>query len=225
MQSPVRRFDSRTNNGWTLIELLLSVGIALLIVALLTSIYHTVLSASQGQSARRGQEKARQALSDLGRDLQTAFHPEGDITCQLSLTNRDHLKEGFRLSFCTAVPNEREIDLRWFTFIHVHYETATNELGTRLLRVTTPLVGPGSLMPPVTNELVNQVRKASVFLFDGEDWIGTWPASDPPKMPKAARLVLSVGNGSRPTEWMTEIFLPSGTLVRPGAFRGSHSTR
>jgi len=225
MQSPVRCFYSRTNNGWTLIELLLSVGIALLIVALLTSVYHTVLSASQGQAARRGQEEARQALSYLSRDLQTAFHPEGDITCQLSLTNRDHPNKGFRLSFCTAIPNEREIDLRWFNLIGVHYETATDEIGTRLLRVTTPLVGPGSLMPPVTNELVHQVRKASVSLFDGEDWIDVWPASEPPKMPKAARLVLSVGNGIRPMEWTTEIFLPSGTMVRPGPFRESDSSR
>ena len=225
MPSPVRRCDSRTKYGWTLIELLLSVGIALFIVTLLTSIYHTVLSVTQGQLARRGQDQARQALSDLGRDLQTAYDPEGDTTCQLSSTNMDNASEGFRLSFCTAVLNENETDLRWFNVVRVHYETAKNEFGTRLLRVTTPMVGPGSPMPPVTNELVNQVRSASVFLFDGENWVGAWSAADPPKRPKAARLVLSVGNGSRPKELSTEIFLPSGAIVSPGPFRALPSTR
>ena len=205
------RAPAPSRRAFTLLEVLLATVIALLVTTLLASTYHTVITATRNQGARRARGEAARAVGQLARELQAAFFPPGDTNCvpRLGQTN------GLQLEWCATLLGAREADLRWFDVTRICCRTVTNGPLVSLVRETAPLAGPAALLPPVTNELVRALRNIKIAFFDGEDWVETWPVSDPPTLPRAARIRLLAGDPRDPIDIQTEVFLPAGSVVRP----------
>ncbi|MFH0880632.1 MAG: type II secretion system protein, partial [Lentisphaerota bacterium] len=109
--------------GMTLIELLLSLVIAILIASVLYSIYFTASRATQSQKQRLdGFLPAAEALEELSRDLSCAFAPRGQEDCELSLKKPAQGEDGVpELSFCNAVFSGRDGNLHWVDMQRMAY--------------------------------------------------------------------------------------------------------
>ena len=210
MSGPLRPYPAAdtTRRGWTLIELLLAVIIALLVISLLFSIYHTVLTATRQQATRHQQDETAHAVRQLSHDLQAAFYPADDTNCVMRLRQDD----GLHLAWCATLLGTQEYTPRWFDITQVHYYTATNGTTVSLLRETTPLVGPASGQPPASDEILHDIKAIQIQLFDGETWQEAWPVDDPPVLPRAARISLQTGIGTAIT---TDVFIPAGSTLSP----------
>ena len=89
--------------GFTLLETLLSLAIALVVVALVYSVYHTVTQTLEGQQSREtGPERTAEVLQQISDDLTRMFMPEGDETCRLRMAENDDAPATGRRFFTVA---------------------------------------------------------------------------------------------------------------------------
>ena len=198
--------------GMTLIELLLAFAIAVLVVAVVYSLYHTVVSTLRGQQARRhGAEAAEDALSRLSRDLACAFANPNDDDCRFVLKTDE---AGSSVGFCAAVVPDGETDLRWFYLERAAYRLVPDEdAGPVLVRESRGLTGPGALAPTSTNRLVEGVTRFKVTVFDGNDWQNAWTDDSSKQPPRAARVEMAIRQGTGEREFRTEVFIPTGNSI------------
>ncbi|MFH0954370.1 MAG: type II secretion system protein GspJ [Verrucomicrobiota bacterium] len=212
-------------SGMTLIELLLAIVIAVLVAALVFSVYHVVSVTLQGQQARRrGPDAAARALEQLARDLECTYAVPGDDTTKLSVSaGGGESGAESDLSFCTAILPEGETDLRWFEIQRVRYRVTAEAAGHVLLRESQALAGPGAAAPPVTNTLAEGIERFRVAVYDGSGWKGSWPEPGPdsPTCPRAARLEIEASSGSGTRGFQTEVFIPAGNVITSAVVRAA----
>jgi len=203
-------------SGLTLIEVLLAIVIASLVIALVFSMYHAATRTVESQQHRRaGADVTTDALDQLARELACAFAQGDDEKCRFLLAHTE-MPEGrvAELAFATAVPDGREMDLRWCGVARVSYRVVPGDDGARwLAREVQLLAGPGAAQPPQTNLLVRGILSFSVSVFDGSAWGGEWPVPEKSPCPQAARveLVVAEQDGSRP--FRTETAIPAGVTI------------
>lgn len=211
-----------SNAGITLVELLLALFIAGLVVAVVYSTYHTVMTALQGQRLRRaGPDAAAAALDLVIRDLTCAA--VDDSGCAVTLTEREDGDQPAALSFCTARPPEAKRDLRWTALEHVTYRLSTGaDPVAGLICEWRPLAGPGADTGPATNLVAGGVDHFVVRLFDGDDWQSTWPPEDKGAgFPLAARVELGGTWGAGRRVFKADIFIPAGNTVTSSLIRAA----
>ena len=102
-------------HGMTLIEILLALSIAILVVAVVLSMYQTVSATASGQSRRKNSaEMASSIRTLLIRDFSTAVAPAEDKLCTFTLGPDE---AGFsKIAFAHTRTDEGEADARWFPF-------------------------------------------------------------------------------------------------------------
>ena len=217
--------ENRNSSGFTLVELILAVSIAVLLLALIFSLYHTLSRTVDDQEARRtGGAAMLYALDQLTRDLSSALpvpgHEEGGFLLETTEGARGAMSH---VTFCTtryAPGFGEERDLRWFEIVEVSYwlEYEPRERG-RLLRTERPIIGPEALEPPRTNVLATGVDVFHVRVRGEEDWVDAWQtAHDDEEMewPRAARIVLEPDDrarGARPNT--VDVLIPTGWTIEP----------
>lgn len=204
--------------GWTLLELLLAIAIALLVVTLLYAAYHTAVATLRTQDrTHRRTDGAAEVLRRLGEDLLRAFVPAGDDACSIRLEPGEGggaIRFG-RLAFCTAAPRGTEWDPRWHEVVHVTYEVVDEGGEAQLVRRVQALAGPGAEEPPDPEVVARAVTGLEFRFFDGTTWVETWPPGDATAMPLAARIQVALHRDGVDHQTATEIFLPAGTRVGP----------
>lgn len=202
--------------GFTLVELLLSVAIAAVVVALLASLFASTARTVEGQEARtKDAPAAMDVLDRLRDDIGRAFFPEQDDACVPVL-----VAEPLSFSFCTVRPPRDATDWRWSETWHVEYRTEPDPAasGLRLVCVESPATGPGS-EHPVTNTVIGAIDRVAVELFDGAEWRTAWPPEGKPVRPAAARIQLVAGRFKGQQAWTTEVLIPAGLAVTSGVTR------
>lgn len=203
--------------GFTLVELLLSIVIAVLVVVLLSSIFSTASRTVAGQAQReQGAPAAMTTIERLRDDLARAILPDQDGGCLLVLKD-----DPLSFAFCTLRPSPTDGDLRWSGIWHVEFRTEPDVEGAlRLVCVEHPSVGPGSA-ETTTNIVIGGIDRFGVELFDGADWYTTWPPGEEPAKPKAARVQLVAGRFKGQQEWTSEILIPAGMVVTSSVLRAA----
>jgi len=217
--TPDRMFRSA---GFTLLETLLSLAIAFVVVALVYTVYHSVIRTMEGQKDRQsGPELTAQVLQQISDDLARLFLPEGEEACPVLLSGRGEVPSAAAVSFCTLRRNEQESDFRWASVVHVDYASVPGIHGANLIRTEQPLAGPDALNPPVTNILLESIAAFSVEAWQEDRWVDVWPDGDGDGgegPPRAFRLRLSMA--SEPdAEMETEVFIPVGQTYSGGLQR------
>jgi type II secretory pathway pseudopilin PulG len=202
----------------TLVELLLSVAIAVVAASLAFSLFRTVSRTLEGQAAReQGGRAARGALDRLRDDLSGAFAPEGVSECGFSLSPReDDTNQTAELSLCILAPPPPEEDARWSRALRVRYraDPAAGGGPARLLRTEEALSGPGAMQPPATNVAAEGLRLFAVELWDGGSWRSSWSADSEKVPPRAARIRLASAQGGREAaDEPLEIYIPAGMVI------------
>jgi type II secretory pathway pseudopilin PulG len=205
-QATVPACDRR---GFTLVELLLSILIAVLVVSLLGSIFMTSARTAAGQEERRHEAPAALELLERVRDdLARAILPAEDDACGLVLA-----EDPWSLSFCTLRPSPTDTDFRWAVIWRVEYRMEPDEAGgARLVSVEHPAVGPASAAP-ATNVLIAGIDRFDLALYDGATWNATWPPESGRGRPLAARVELVASRFKGQQEWQAEILIPAGMVV------------
>lgn len=209
--------------GWTLIELLLAIAIGALVITLLFSAYHTLMTALE-RRAGSGSTAAEAAavLDAIVDDLSRIVPPDQDEDCGLRLS-RDKTRDMVEnLALCAAQPGDEQIDPRWFDVTVIEYRLEQRAIGHTLLRLARPDVGPGSEDPPVTNVLHHQVAHLDIRLFHEGEWVDAWDSEDEDALPRAARIEIALENAAGQAETLaTEVFLPVGAVIEPTLQRQS----
>ncbi len=201
--------------AFTLIEMLLALTIAALTVTVIFSVYHITARILGDRDARvHGDAAAVRALELITADLSAAVPLEMYEVCAFSLIETDHPVPGSAmLSWCTAVrPSPDEEDLRWSEIHHVRYrlDTAGRDR-PRLIRIHQPLAGPGALMPPVTNTLIEAVEQLEISVLKEEDWVTEWHAARAEDWPRAARIAIhTITRRGETRSFRTDILIPAG---------------
>lgn len=226
--------------GFTLVELILALSIAVVLVGLIFSLYFAVSRTVNKQHERRtGDTAIVLALEQLTRDLTTTM-PAAGYEAGGFLLETEEAARGYasHLTFCSArsrsapmdtTREETDLDdtasnawdLRWFEAVEITYrlEYAPRKRG-RLLRTERPIVGPEALEPPRTNVLATGVDQFHVQIRHEDDWSNSW-AADPhdheqAAWPRAARITVvpdqRVGGGKTRT---VDVLIPVGWTIVP----------
>jgi type II secretory pathway component PulJ len=202
--------------GTTLIELLLAIAIALLVIGVVYSMYHTTTRIIGSQDARQdGPAAAARALDLLIRDLSCAAIPDENSDCGFSLgAPETGDPEEVLVRFCTAgMPVED--DFRWFEFENVLYRFQPGfEKDGVLSRESAKLSGPGSGDSVITNILATRIERFELEAFDGGEWHRVW---DKGGLPRGARLTL-VSEGR---SYTAEAFIPAANVITSPIIRAA----
>ena len=206
----------------TLIEVLLSVAITVLVVTLVLSVYHTVTVTLRSQQERQaGAGAAADALTLIARDVSCTFVAWRDNATAFALSpSEDAQRPDSDLSFCTSIVPDGETDLRWCELEQVAYRVTTDPRQERtLIRANRPLAGPGAASAPVTNVLATGIEQFRVTVYDGTNWIASWPAAGSPICPRAARIEIRARQATGTRDLQTEVFIPAGNVITSSLVR------
>lgn len=177
----------RRLQGFTLIEVLLAVGIFAIVLFAINTVFFTAMKLERATS-RAVDERLplNQALAILRRDLQGAVQPVTNST----LLPRD-FKSGGRSSFGSAAGGSLEFytttgvisdDAAWGDLQKVRYELMpstdrANAKGQELLRIVTRNILAISTTQEDEQSLMGDVESIEFLCYNGSDWRNTWDTS------------------------------------------------
>lgn len=218
-----------SRRGATLVELLVALGIASLVIAVIV-LAHRALTRQTDQLGRdhRTAERIDTTLDELRTALQSLFIPGPDPECGLTL--EQSATNLIRLQFCrwTGAPPSltNRMPVVALEQVTLRYDDANPG---DLLIVRRGLTGPAALAPDTTNRIPGAWPALRIHLRDGETWKTGWnpPANDNPNVPRpdAARIQLlktpATPGAAEEVAAETIVVIPSGlsvtsTLLRAG---------
>lgn len=188
----------RRPSGFTLIEVIVAIGILGVIVAIVSATFAGALSA-QGAADRRTETThgARTAIDRISQDLASAFarpgQPGGRLPAGLELDNRE--LEGAardRLTFPTYGRPIGGGDQPTSDFGLVEYELVVSDdrRDWRLVRRQASRLEPEALAEAPGDIVAERVVGFDVKVYDGKEWVAAW--TDKTKLPRAVEVVVRV---------------------------------
>ena len=222
----------RSRHALTLIELLVAMGIAVLLAAVVFTIYAGVLRTLDSQSRwRAAAYPAAAALDALALDLASAMVPWGITNPPFVLAPSPEGADGIKLHFFAAMPMSAapqtqdlahsERDARAYAIREINYTlSAANAAGTNgALRATSGLIRAwaafriGDLAGIASNrDIWGNVRAIRLEVFDGKSWTNTWGDGTNASLPQAARVMLTVEDESI-SRRIAEVLIPAGHRI------------
>lgn len=221
------RTGPSSREGATLVEIIVALGIAVLIVSVIVLAHHTLTLNSRTQIQRiRKADRALTTISTLRKDLEQLYAPDFEPACSIELANTDD--QLARLAFCRwesvqdpAAPATNRLE-------HIVYTVETSGAEARLMRTIAATTGPNADEPYVTNWINGAWTRLTVELYDGAQWITSWPDETAPTAaaglkPVAARIRLYPENADAGQEQALEhesiVVIPSALSVTSTATR------
>ena len=215
---PTGATTRRQKAGFTILEAVLSLVIAILILSVVYSIHQTVLAVRRGTEAREeGPVAVMRALNQLSRDLMCAT-PLG-TAAPLQLLPAPTGTNASELILFTLAPDAGDSTApEWHSIQRVRYLIRETEQRTRqLIKETSPhpFIRENDTQ---TNILLRNVAAFRVDMLTDGQWVAEWEATEQQDWPKAARLFLQ---REKEEPFQTEVFLPAGCLVTSSLTRAS----
>lgn len=208
--------NGSSDAGFTLIELIVSLAIAVVVIMLAYSIYHTLISTLRGQERRsQGPDEITWGLQSLTEDLTRLIPVRNPESCGFNLTvdNQAPLLS-VECSFCTMVPREDVEGARWADVVHIRYTVSVEGKQAVLVREARPISGPAALEPPTRSVLIQGLTGFRMEIYDGQSWLTTWVAGPESVWPESARIgILHPLNDS--TNWVEKtLVIPAGRVIK-----------
>jgi len=214
------RDRSRHSAGFTLLELLLAIAIAVTAASVMILLFGSVSRFVAGENSRAGtRAAAERALQAIRNDAACALLQEEDLACLLSLAQGP---EGPVLSLCATRRAPDDEGAEWAETVSVQYRAAPGA-GTDIdfLQIERPLTGVGSLAGPVTNLLVRNVASLRMEIFDGSAWRPAWPPEEGKQRPRLLRIAIGSGGGPAVESIEAEFGFSSGIVATSSVVRGA----
>ena len=203
--------SSLPRSGFTLLELLLAITIAVIVISILYAVFHVIIQSTEiGERRRSVMGHAIEGIDTLARDLQSAYASDVETNCAFALHDRSASGERDAvLEFCATLATDTEPDPRWYDVVQLRYERVREGAEDRLVRIHQ-VVGQVEDEGAVTNIIARFVTGWNVEVYDGEEWVVSWPAEKTPVLPLAARIRLSIVQNGDALELPATIFIPAG---------------
>jgi len=202
--------------GFTLVELLVALCLAVVVTVLILATLASVNSARRGQAERAAcLDTANRLLHHVADDLERAFVFTPDKKTSFNLVRGAAASNAvLELTFARVAPLRGEDDARWAEADHMSYRLVeADPSNLTLYCLSQPLVGPGALQPATTNQLFQGLENFDILLFDGREWKDTWVVENSNAtnaVPRAARLALTARRGAARQLMTADVIIPIG---------------
>ena len=233
----------RSRHALTLIELLVAMGIAVLLAAVVFAIYAGALRTLDSQSRwRSAAYPVAAALDALTLDLSSAVIPWGTTNAPFVLTPSLDGADGIKLHFFSAMPmnaaprnaaqtrdlSRSERDVRAYAIREMDYAlSASNAAGTngspratsglirawQAFRIDEAAGADDSAGIASNREVWVCVRAVRLEVFNGTCWTNTWGGGTNASLPQAARVMLTVGDEFVSRRITSEVLIPAGHRI------------
>lgn len=220
--STLQRFNASTNAAFTLIELILAIGIAAIVLVAVNAVFFATLrlrdSASEAVDAASPMD---QAVATIRRDLQCAVTPKasGVLSGDFRVGNITSTGMGATVAaeMYTATGTLSR-NAPWGDIQRVTYELKNangssdlyRSVTRNLLTLTTPDVEDQLLMHGVDN--------VKFYCFDGAQWSETWDTTDATSLstnlPLAVRVDIQLAGSGAVKTSPIEILVPIDSVSR-----------
>ena len=186
-RSGIKQHKTNGSEAFTLIEVLLAVGIFAIVLFAINTVFFSALKLERATTrAVDARAPLNQALAILRRDLQGAVQPMTNsyvLTRDFKSGQQSGLgsKSGESLEFYTTTGGIND-DEPWGDVQKVRYELAaatdgTTASGKELVRVITRNLLPTATTHEEEQTLVSDVESVEFLCFNGSDWRNTWDSS------------------------------------------------
>lgn len=208
MRSSFRRMNRL---GFTLVEVMLAVTIAVLVTTVAFMTYRMASDTSRGIFRRRNNSlRVLSALEVLRRDMACAVGSQVPGTGIFMVDPGGPVDPRFSMvAFYTVSAGSTEDGGSRFVVHRVTYRVEESDRGAELIRAAE-LLGEAGLGEAERESLVSGVVSFQISVNWKGDWYDRWPVSGSPRVPAGARLLVSAG---RPG---SEVRMESETLVNTG---------
>lgn len=210
--------------AFTLIEVLLAVGIFAIVLASINTVFYAALRLRNKTAQLLDQTvPEQQALAFLRRDLRAAAAPgillAGPMQSVAS-SNSMSLNDGLQFYTTTGVLSD---DVPWGDIQKVVYQLKppTNSLtftGLSLVRTVTRNLLPTLQEEHVDEYLMGNVQQMAFTYYDGTNWTATWDSTTTGGLPLAVRVQIQKASESeqplnlqRPIELLVPLLAQSST--------------
>lgn len=199
-------FFRKSNQGFTLLELL----VALVLLAILSgALYGTYFSVMRGSEAARERTEplrdVRAALDLLRRELAAAYFDRANKRLHFVVEDRDVFGKPASILDFTAFTVPRSGSVPSSDVMAVRYKPVEREAQQLILsRQTRDLYLDTK---PLPYPLTEQIEGFLVECFDGNQWVKSWDSTLNAGLPKAVRVTFYVQGGDKPAGF-SAIVLP-----------------
>lgn len=204
--------------SFTLIELLIAAAIAGLLLAVVFTVYGSILNTVVLQNRWRDKIMPGADVIDfIVRDLACAVIPFGVTNRPFIAASAEKSEEVFKMSFYSAFPTGASNDLRGYSIGHVVY-SLRGAGGTEefvLMRESRPFRVPSRNLLSSGREKWRGIKNLDISFFNGSSWTNQWGyGKDTNAFPQAARIRLVTGQNDR-RQIGTEVFINAGRQIVP----------
>ena len=198
----------------------MALSLAVVVTALILASFTTVQTVRRGQADRAAcLDTTSRLLQQLANDLERTFIFAPDTNTAFRLARGAAASNAvLELAFARAAAPSSEDDLRWADVARLTYRLEEIALSNLTLYcLSQPLVGPGALQPPTTNQWFQGLENFDLQLFDGEEWKDSWTGANNSTnpVPHAVRLMVTARRGTARHTATTEVIVPISIRFEP----------
>lgn len=215
-----RRQSPRCPSGFTLVELLVALSLAVVVTALMLATFATVQKIRRSQAERADcLNTASRLLQQVANDLERTFVFTSDKATTFQLARGVAASNAaLELAFARTASTRGEDDLRWAEAARLTYRLEeAGRSNFALCCLSQPLAGPAALQPPQTNQWFQGLENFDVLLYDGKEWKDVWTGNESASnaAPQAARLMITTHRGTARHSVTSEVIIPVSMRFDP----------
>lgn len=198
------RRQPRATAAFTLLEVLVAVGVFSIVVAAITTVFFGALRLRNATAD--GFEKVlplQQTLATIKRDLQGIVPPGGVFSGQFQTTstNTTAVEPAGRRVSPDIQTNTGIVDemTPWGDVRRVAYflrPPTNSSAGLDLFRAITPNLLPVNAEQPVLQRMMGGVEDVLFLYHDGSTWVDTWDSSTTTNLPRAIKVQIALGGAA-----------------------------
>lgn len=223
-QSAIRNPQSASGRGFTLIELILGIGIMATVLVAINAVFFSVMRLRDRTNAIVEESlPVQQTLSTIRRDLQGALAPAGDgmLAGHFKAGNVTSLGSSLpvQVEFCTTTGVVRDND-PWSEVQRVTYglraSNNRNIAGSDLYRLVTRNLLATMTPQPEEHWMMSGVESFEISCFDGLQWRDYWDTSlTDTNLPGAVRVrIVLASQDNVNDDRQLEMVVPISTQLR-----------
>lgn len=203
-------WSRKSEEGFTLLEVLIAVTLLALLMAALYGTYFSVVRGVEAARERTGPLRdARVTLDLLRRELSSVCYSKSNPRLQFIVEDRDNFGKPASVLYFTAFTVPRPGSVPSSDVMAARYRPVRDESDKLLLsRETRDLYLDLKTMPyPLTGEIEGFL----VECYNGKDWVRSWDTRLNENLPKAVRVTLQMkGYGEKPVVFTAIVKVRTG---------------